>query len=130
MSGVARTTAVGTAFALLQIAPVSAHHSFAMFDATKSVTLTGIVRAFEWTNPHTWVRIEVAGANGALETWAVEGQSPNFLSRRAWSRDTIKPGDKLLIVIRPLKDGTKGGMFVSATLPSGEVKLMSGPSLP
>ncbi len=130
MSGLARTIAIGAGVAVLLAAPASAHHSFAMFDAQKNVTLTGTVKVFEWTNPHTWVRIEVAGANGALEVWGVEGQSPNFLSRRAWSRNTFKAGDKVSIVVHPLKDGSKGGQFVSATMADGSTKLMSGPALP
>ncbi|MEO6080730.1 MAG: DUF6152 family protein [Steroidobacteraceae bacterium] len=130
MLSLARTIAIGAGVAVLWTTSVSAHHSYAMFDATKDVTLTGTVKVFEWTNPHVWIRIEVAGANGALEVWGVEGQSPNFLSRRGWSGKTFKAGDKVSIVIHPLKDGAKGGQFVSAVLPNGETKLMTGPSLP
>ena len=102
------------------------HHSFAAFDMTKDQTVTGTVQKFNYTNPHTWIWLDVANAQGGVDTWGFEGMSPNYLSRRGWSRNTLKPGDSVTVTFRPMKDGEKGGMFVSAKRPSGEVLTMTG----
>jgi hypothetical protein len=107
-----------------------AHHSFGMFDMTKEQTLTGTVTNFEWTNPHTWIWIEVATSSGGTDRWGIEGMSPNFLERRGWTKGSVKPGDKVSIVIHPVRDGRKGGSFVSITLPDGTVMSMGGPPPP
>lgn len=117
-----KTFALGVAgLALLVAAPASAHHSFAMFDNSKKVTLDGTVKEFQWTNPHTWVQVNVRNAQGQMEEWSVEGGSPNGLARRGWKRTTLKAGDKVKVVINPLKSGEKGGSFVSATFEDGRV---------
>ena len=105
----------------------SAHHSFAMFDLAKEATLVGTIKEFQWTNPHTWIEIDVpaTGTPGAAQ-WGIEGMSPNFLARRGWSRDTLKPGDKVNLTIHPLKDGSHGGSFVRVMLPDGTVMKQSG----
>jgi len=127
MPSVLHTALAGAAVALVAgLGPAAAHHSFAMFDLKREQVLNGTVKVFEWTNPHTWIRVDVAEADGSVATYSVEGQSPNFWSRRGWSKNTVKPGDKVSVVIRPLKDGSKGGMFVRMTLPNGEVKEMAG----
>jgi hypothetical protein len=107
-------------------APLAAHHSFAPFNLQAEKTVTGTIKQFDWTNPHTWVWIDIAGAQGGTETWAIEGMSPNFLGRRGWTKSTFKPGDKVSIVIRPMRDGSKGGMFVRATLSDGRVLTSAG----
>jgi hypothetical protein len=71
-------------------APAFAHHSFAMFDSDKTVTLNGTVKEFEWTNPHSWIRINVADANGIERQWAIEMGSPAQIAGRGWKSDTIK----------------------------------------
>jgi hypothetical protein len=116
----------GATLAAGVLAPATAHHSFAMFDLKTEKVLTGTIKTFEWTNPHTWIHVNVVEPDGSTATYSVEGQSPNFWSRRGWSKNTVKPGDKVTVSIRPLKDGSKGGMFVKMTLPNGEVKEMNG----
>ena len=106
--------------------PASAHHSYSMFDLAKESTLVGTIKEFQWTNPHSWIEIDVPGAKGAPEQWGIEGMSPNFLARRGWSRDTLKPGDKVSVVIHPLKDGSHGGSFVRVILSNGTVMKQSG----
>jgi Family of unknown function (DUF6152) len=103
-----------------------AHHSFAAFDVTTQKEVTGTVKKFDWTNPHTWVWIDVANDHGGADTWGFEGMSPNFLERRGWNRNTLKPGDKITVTFRPMKDGKSGGMWVSGKRPDGEVLLMGG----
>ena len=104
----------------------AAHHSAAPFDTTKSKTISGAVNKVQWTNPHTWVWVDVPNAKGGVDTWGIEGMSPNYVERRGWSKNTLKPGDKVTVDIRPLKDGSNGGMFVQATLASGKVMKMTG----
>ncbi|HEV7714956.1 MAG TPA: DUF6152 family protein [Steroidobacteraceae bacterium] len=102
----------GTAFA---------HHSFAMFDRDKEVTLTGTVREFQWTNPHAFIEVDVSDRKGNPEKWAVEMNSPNNLTRQGWKSTMLKTGDKVSVTINPLRDGKKGGLFVSVVLPDGKV---------
>ena len=100
--------------------PLSAHHSFALFDNTKEVTLKGTIRQFQWTNPHCWIQLTVMVGGKAVE-YSIEGTSPNNLSRFGWKRNSLKVGDKVTITFHPLRDGGKGGSFNSVTLPNGRV---------
>jgi hypothetical protein len=105
---------------------VTAHHSFAPFDLTMEKTITGTVNRFEWTNPHSWIWVDVPNEKGGVDSWAVEGMSPNYLARRGWSKSTLKPGEKITISVRPLRNGQNGGMFVRATLADGRVLTQTG----
>jgi len=96
-----------------------AHHSSAMFNDDKSVTLSGTVRSFQWTNPHCFIQVLVAGESGPVE-WSVEMGSPSMLFRTGWKPGTLKAGDKITVVIHPVRDGTPGGRFVSATSVDGK----------
>ena len=108
--------------ACILAAPALAHHSFAMFDAEKTVTMTGTVKEFEWTNPHSWLRIMVQDqATGKPMQWALELGSPAQQQRVGWKSDSVKPGDKVTVTIHPLKDGSRGGGVLSATLPNGSI---------
>jgi Family of unknown function (DUF6152) len=102
-----------------------AHHSFAMFDFTKTTELTGTVKGFQWTNPHCWIDVVSAGDAGTQTVWGVEMGAPSALYRQGWRQTSLTPGDKVTLVIHPLRDGRTGGSLVSATLPSG-VTLMQG----
>jgi hypothetical protein len=93
-----------------------AHHSFAMFDNAKTVTIEGTVKDYQWTNPHSWVQLMVKDASGKDVEWSVEAGSPNGLARQGWSRHSAKPGDKASIDIHPLKDGSAGGSLISMTV--------------
>jgi uncharacterized protein DUF6152 len=97
-----------------------AHHSFAMFDADSKVTLEGIVKEFQWTNPHAWIMLTVASTtDGKAEPWAIEMNGPSGLVRQGWKPKTLTPGMPITLVIHPLKDGTHGGQFMQVTLPDG-----------
>lgn len=110
---------VVAAFALS--APASAHHSFAMFDATRNVTVQGAVKEFEWTNPHSWLRVMVMDQkSGKPVLWAFELSSPARLTTMGMHADTVKAGDVVSVTFHPMKDGTRGGQFVQATLPGGK----------
>ena len=96
--------------------PALAHHSFAMFDSAKTVTLDGTVKEFQWTNPHTWIQIMVKDPSGKEVEWSIEGGSPNGLGRQGWKRTSLKPGDHAVLTIHPLKEGNTGGSLISATV--------------
>ena len=107
---------------------VQAHHSFAMFDNDKEVTLEGTVKEFQWTNPHIWVQVNVTGADGKVVEHSVEGGSPNGLRRQGWSKDSMKAGDKVVMKVHPFKDGSPGGSFVRATVNGAELGRRPAPA--
>ena len=98
-----------------------AHHSAAGVDRTRTVTTEGIVKEFKWANPHAWLEVEAPNAKGGTDLWNFEMTSPTFLVRAGWKANTVKAGDKVTVVARPMKNGDPGGLFVSITLPSGQV---------
>ena len=111
--------------ALLAI-PGLAHHSFTMFDTNKVLTITGTVTEFQWTNPHSYIEIDVTDESGAVKHWSIEMGSPSILQQSGWKFSSLKKGDKATLVINPLKTGLAGGFLNSATLPNGKV-LGNGP---
>ena len=108
--------------------PAVAHHSFSMFDAQKEVVLKGKVKDFQWSNPHTWIQLDVTDATGKVVEWSIEGGSPNLVGRQGWKRNTFKPGDAVEITVHPLRDGQPGGSFVRAVLPDG--RKLGGEQIP
>ena len=117
--------------AVLVPSPAFAHHSRAMFDQTKQITLVGTVKDFQWTNPHCWIQVLVPDPNnaqGAPVEWGVEMGAPVELMRKGWKPASLNPGDKVTIVINPLRDGQTGGLVVSVTGPDG--KIIGHPATP
>jgi hypothetical protein len=110
------STVIAGCAVLFLAGPALAHHSFAMFDFKQNLSLDGTIKDFQWTNPHSWIVVTVTDASGKTVDWSVEGGSPNGLGREGWKRNSLKPGDKAVVVIHPLKDGTTGGCLVSATV--------------
>jgi hypothetical protein len=119
-----RTLAVGTtALAGLSMAAVSvAHHSYSMFDQGKEITLTGVVREFQWTNPHTWIELDVTAADGSVQGWSLESGSTNALKRQGWTRSSVKAGDRVKVLVNPLRSGEKGGALVGIVLADGSTR--------
>lgn len=109
------------ALALSVAGAASAHHSFAMFDRSKKITTVATVTQFQWTNPHSWIEIDIPNSNGGTDHWSIECNSPNNLSRQGWKSSSVKPGDKITIMFWPLRNGDKGGLFIALTLPNGQV---------
>jgi hypothetical protein len=110
----------------LAAAPAAlAHHSFAMFDFSKSEKLKGVIKEFQWTNPHVIVWVVASpqpGQAGAEEVWSLELTSPGNLTRGGWTRHSLKPGDRVEVEFAPLRDGQHGGAFTRAVLSdTGEV---------
>jgi hypothetical protein len=107
-----------TALALSAV-PAFAHHSFAMFDGDKRITLAGTVKEFTWTNPHAWVVMIATNEQGQPEQWAFECPSPSGLARKGWLPKTLTPGMKVSVLMHPLKNGEHGGSLITLTLPNG-----------
>jgi hypothetical protein len=101
--------------------PALAHHSFAMFDDAKTVEITGTVKEFRWTNPHSWLFLTVMDATGQTTQWAFEMGSPVGLVRVGWKPRSVVPGDKVSVRAHPMRDGTPAGQLLTATLPNGQV---------
>jgi len=108
--------------------PLAAHHSFAMFDNNRSVTLHGTVSKFQWTNPHAYLEIDADQPGGKTKHYTMEMTSPNMMSRGGWSSRTIKTGDVVTVIMSPLRDGKPGGLVLQVTLPSGKVMLPGVPN--
>jgi hypothetical protein len=109
---------------LTGISPVSAHHSFAMYDAEKIVTVEGTVHEFKWTNPHVLLRVLAASPPGGTvgQVWTMELTAPGQLSRNGWTHATLKAGDAVKVQLRPFRDGRLGGAFVSVSVNGQEIK--------
>ena len=115
---------IASALIVAFAASALAHHSPAAFEAQKTVTLVGTIKEFRWQNPHTWIEIMVPNDKGQEVLWAVELTSPTYLVRAGWKSNTLKPGDKVTIVGRPLKSGEPGSaIFTSVTLADGRTLL-------
>jgi hypothetical protein len=95
----------------LVAAPALAHHSFAMFDQAKLMTLEGVVHEFQWTNPHSFIELDVT-SGGRTQRWSIELNSPNNLTRQGWRRNSLKVGDRIRVRIAPLRNGHPGGLFL------------------
>jgi len=105
---------------LLFVLPALAHHSFAMFDQSKVVYLSGKVKQLEWVNPHAWLHLTVTSASGSEATWSFEGGSVAQLASLGWKPDSFPAGVEVKIGFRPMKDGSRGGQLMNVTLPNGQ----------
>jgi len=113
------------AWALAGAGALMAHHSFAMFDQSKTLTLTGAVTSFEWTNPHAYIEVDVPEEKG-VKHWSIELGSPSILQQSGWKFSDLKRGYKVTLRINPLRSGQPGGFLIQATLPDGRT-LGNGP---
>jgi hypothetical protein len=110
----------GVAAFLVLTCPVLAHHSFAMFDKNRLVTVKGVVSKVEWTNPHVYIFVDVPNGKGGSTRYAVECNSPNVLMRTGWRPKTMKAGDAVSVGLYPLRNGQPGGLLDAVTLSDGK----------
>lgn len=115
-----KSAAVGIML-LLYALPAISHHSTTAYDHTRTIVLTGTVKEFQWTNPHSWVQLLVNDGAGNSTEWSIETGAPNLNIRHGWSRNTLKPGDKVTLTIYPHRDGGAHGSLAFARLPNGRV---------
>jgi hypothetical protein len=99
-----------------------------MFDTGNQLTLAGVVTAFEWTNPHSYIELDVAGAGNGVKHWTIELGSTSILMRSGWKFSTLKAGDKVTAVVNPLRNGEPGSLLTRITLPDGRVLGNGGPT--
>ena len=120
--------ALCAAAALFPATPALAHHSNVAFEVTKVVTITGVVKDFQWRNPHTWIILTVDDGKGAKVEWAVEGRAPGVLLRAGWTRSSIKPGDTITVDMSPAKDGSNSGLVARVTKADGTILANAPPN--
>jgi hypothetical protein len=109
-----------TACLLAAVAAVDAHHSFAMFDHTRTITVKGKVTLFQWTNPHGYLEVDAPAPDGTVKHYTIELTSVNMLQRAGWRSNMIKAGDEVKAVISPLVSGQPGGLLLDVVLPNGK----------
>lgn len=100
--------------ALLFISPVMAHHSAVMFEPEKEITLEGVVKEFQYTNPHSWLLVDVTNEDGTVTTWGFEAEGPSTLMRSGIRKSDFSPGTEIIITGRPLRDGRPAAAWVRA----------------
>ena len=116
------------AVAAVAVSSAFAHHSNVGYEVTKVITVTGVVKEFQWVNPHTWVILTVDEGKGAKVEWAAEGRAPGILLRAGWTRSSIKPGETVTIDMSPSKDGSKTAIIARVTKADGTI-LSNQPNL-
>ena len=114
---------------LFQAAPAFAHHSNVAFEVMKVVTLTGVVKDFQWRNPHTWILLTVDDGKGGKTEWSLEGRAPGVLLRSGWTRTSIASGETITVDMSPAKDGSKTGLVARVTKADGTI-LANAPPAP
>ncbi len=114
-----KTLAVAGFVLSLFAVPAFGHHSFAMFDQTQTLNVSGAVKELAWINPHTWLHIDVTDEDGDAVTWSFEASSVGRLAASGWSPDMVAPGDRVEVGFNPLRDGTPGGHLRTLVLPDG-----------
>ena len=117
-----RILALSAAAAVLfWAAPAVSHHSNSAYQVDQVITITGVVKEWKWTNPHTWLHLTVTDEKGAKVEWAAEGRAPGVLGRAGWDRTVLKPGEKVVVHMSPAKDGTHVGIIARVTKEDGTI---------
>ena len=98
------------------VGAVHAHHSGAMFDDTKVIEVTGVVKEFQYTNPHSWLLVDVTNSDGHVTTWGFEAEGPSTLMRAGIRKGDLPPGTPITIRGNPMKDGRSGSAWIDAVV--------------
>lgn len=116
-----RIMGAGLLATALLSAPAFSHHSNVAFEVTKVEALTGVVTNFQWSNPHTWLKVMVSDGKGGSAEWGLEGRAPGVLLRAGWSRKSLVPGETVTVDYSPARDGSKTGLIARVTKADGTV---------
>jgi Family of unknown function (DUF6152) len=116
-----------SALALAAATGATAHHSYSMFDSGRTDTITGVVKSLDIVNPHSWLSVMVANPAGGETEYSMEMGGPGQIQREGWTPQVVQPGDKIIVRLHPLRDGSHGGQLVSAVLASGKTLQGGGP---
>jgi len=106
--------------------PAVAHHSAVMFDEAKEITVTGMVKEFQYTNPHSWLLVDVKGADGKVTTWGFEAEGPSTLTRAGIRKSDLSPGTEVTISGHPMRDGRPAAAWTKATRVADKKELIPG----
>ena len=110
--------------------PAFAHHSFAMFDNDHQVKMEGKVNAFQWTNPHVYIELDVADAKGVVKHWSIECASPGILNRVGWKFNMVRAGDTVQVIVAPMRTGQPAALLKAVKLGDGKIFNNGGPAGP
>ena len=102
-------------------APVQSHHSNVAYEVTKVITVTGVVKDFQWVNPHTWLHIVVDDPKDGKVEWAAEGRAPGILLRAGWTKTSLKAGETVTVDMSPAKDGSRTSIIARVTKADGTI---------
>jgi hypothetical protein len=112
--------AVLAAFVVVAVATANAHHSATMFEQTRTITVEGVVKEFQFSNPHSWLLVDVKDKAGKVTTWGFEAEGPSTLQRAGIRRSEFPVGTKVTMTGRPMKDGTPAAIWVLAVRADGK----------
>ena len=126
----ARIINVAAAMLLLGVGvPAAAHHSFAIFEHSKTLTLKGTVQSFQWTNPHGYIDLEVADGPPGIDRYTLELTSINMLRRAGWKSSDVNVGDKVTAIVAPLMNGQQGGLLLELKMEDGRTLVPPVPAI-
>jgi hypothetical protein len=114
-------TCLVLATAMLSPMPAASHHSNVAYEVNKVITISGVVKTFEWVNPHTWLTVVVDDGKGGKVEWACEGRAPGILTRAGWTRSILKAGETVTVDMSPAKDGSKVSIIARVTKADGTI---------
>jgi hypothetical protein len=123
-----RIMGAGLLATALLSAPAFSHHSNVAFEVTKVDTITGVVTNFQWSNPHTWLKVMVSDGKGGNAEWGLEGRAPGVLLRAGWSKKALVPGETVTVDYSPARDGTKTGLIARVTKADGTILANAPPA--
>jgi hypothetical protein len=106
---------------VLRATPALSHHSNVAYEVNKVISVTGVVKDWQWVNPHTWLHMTVDDGKGGKVEWAAEGRAPGVLLRAGWSKSSLKPGETVTVDLSPAKDGTTTGIIARITKADGTI---------
>ena len=124
-----RTGLWSIALVIAMVAPALAHHSFAVYDHTRTMTVRGTVTRFQWTNPHGFIEMDVTQSDGTVKHFTVELTSINMMQRVGWRSNMIKPGDKVQVLVSPLLNGDPVGLGLEVVLADGKTMSLPVPAI-
>ena len=116
-----RIMGAGLLATALLSAPAFSHHSNVAFEVTKVDTITGVVTNFQWSNPHTFLKVMVSDGKGGNAEWGLEGRAPGVLLRAGWTKKSLAPGETVTVDYSPARDGTKTGLIARVTKADGTI---------
>jgi hypothetical protein len=121
MITISRSTVLAVVLLALSPLVVEAHHAASMFDNQKEVTITGVVKDFQYTNPHSWLLVDATNKDGSVTTWGFEAEGPSTLMRAGIRKTDLAPGTKVSVTAHPMKNGQPAGAWMKAVRDDGMV---------